>query len=315
MLCEFASGARGTFEASRSIVGPESQMAFDVYGTAGAAGWNLETLNELRLYRVDRRPRLGLHGPCSAATASRRTARSCRAARTGSGSRTSSSIEDEEFCAAVAEERPFEPGFDGALAWVSVQDALLRSAESGRWEDVVSLREARDGADRRHRRRADRAHARRAARARVAGRGGRRGRRRARGDGARGRRRSSACRRDGVDELLARRRRRRGRDLHEHGHARRPDRRRGGAPARRSSARSRCRSTSPRSTARSRRSRRPACRSRSASTGASTRPTRRCATRSRAARSASRTSCGSRAATPRRRRSSTCASPAGSSST
>ena len=48
MLCEFASGARGTFEASRTIVGPESQNAFDVYGTKGALGWNLEQLNELR---------------------------------------------------------------------------------------------------------------------------------------------------------------------------------------------------------------------------------------------------------------------------
>ena len=37
MLCEFASGARGTFEASRTIIGPESQMAFDVYGTQGRA--------------------------------------------------------------------------------------------------------------------------------------------------------------------------------------------------------------------------------------------------------------------------------------
>ena len=52
MLCEFAGGARGTFEASRTIVGPESQMAFDVYGTRGALGWNLEALNELRVYRA-----------------------------------------------------------------------------------------------------------------------------------------------------------------------------------------------------------------------------------------------------------------------
>ena len=53
MLCEFASGARGTFEASRSIVGPESQMAFEVYGTKGALGWNLEKLNELQVYLVE----------------------------------------------------------------------------------------------------------------------------------------------------------------------------------------------------------------------------------------------------------------------
>ena len=53
MLCEFASGARGTFEASRSIVGPESQIAFEVYGTKGALGWNLEKLNELQLYLAE----------------------------------------------------------------------------------------------------------------------------------------------------------------------------------------------------------------------------------------------------------------------
>ena len=50
-------------------------------------------------------------------------------------------IEDYEFCRAVAEGREHAPGFADALEWVSVQDALLRSAESGGWEDVVSLRE------------------------------------------------------------------------------------------------------------------------------------------------------------------------------
>jgi predicted dehydrogenase len=140
MLCEFASGARGSFEASRSIVGPESQMAFDVHGTAGAAGWNLEKLNELELYRAtadrgsgytrvyggERFPPHGAFVPGSA---------------NGIGYEDLVTIEDAAFCAAVAERRSFAPGFDDALAWVSVQAALLRSAESGRWEDVVSLRE------------------------------------------------------------------------------------------------------------------------------------------------------------------------------
>jgi predicted dehydrogenase len=140
MLCEFESGARGSFEASRSIVGPESQMAFDVHGTAGAAGWDLEALNELRLYRAtddrgsgyttvlggERFPPHGTFVPGSA---------------NGIGYEDLVTIEDEAFCAAIAEQRPFAPGFDAALAWVSVQDALLRSAASGGWEDVVSLRE------------------------------------------------------------------------------------------------------------------------------------------------------------------------------
>ncbi len=105
MLCVFASGARGTFEASRTIVGPESQMAFDAYGTRGAVGWNLERLSELRLYRAteDRGSgyttvlggdRFGHHS----------------AFVPGSGNPIGFEdlivIEDHEFCRAVAEGQP-----------------------------------------------------------------------------------------------------------------------------------------------------------------------------------------------------------------
>jgi predicted dehydrogenase len=135
MLCEFASGARGTFEASRSIIGPESQMAFEVYGTKGALGWNLEKLNELQLYLVedelhtgyrtvyggDRFPYHGHFVPGSA---------------NGIGFEDLVVIEDYEFCRAVAEDRAYEPGFAEAVQWVNVQAALLRSASSGAWEVV-----------------------------------------------------------------------------------------------------------------------------------------------------------------------------------
>nr|WP_281381503.1 Gfo/Idh/MocA family oxidoreductase [Conexibacter arvalis] len=139
MLCEFAGGARGTFEASRTLIGPESQMALDAYGTRGALSWNLERLNELQLYRAaddlgtgyttvfggDRFPLHGSFAPGSA---------------NGIGFEDLVAIEDYEFCRSLALERPHRPGFEEALAWVSVQAALLRSAETGRWEDVVSLR-------------------------------------------------------------------------------------------------------------------------------------------------------------------------------
>jgi predicted dehydrogenase len=140
MLCEFASGARGTFECSRAIVGPESQNAFEVYGTKGALAWNLEKLNELQVYLVedeletgyrtvfggDRFPYHGNFVPGSA---------------NGIGFEDLVVIEDYEFCRSVAEGRPHRPGFEEAVEWVSVQAALLRSVKSRRWEPVVSLRE------------------------------------------------------------------------------------------------------------------------------------------------------------------------------
>jgi len=140
MLVEFASRARGTFEASRTIVGPESQMAFDAYGTRGAVSWNLERINELHLYRrTDDRgsgyttvlggDRFGHHGVF------------VPGAGNPIGFEDLVTIEDFEFCSAVVEDRPYEPGFEHALAWAAVQDALLRSVRSGQWEDVRPVAE------------------------------------------------------------------------------------------------------------------------------------------------------------------------------
>ena len=138
MLVEFADGTRGTFEASRTALGPESEMAFDAYGTRGAAGWNFERLNELRLYRAtaDRGSgyttvlggdRFGHHGVFVPGSGN------------SIGFEDLVTIEDHEFCAAVAEDRPFEPGFEQALQWAAVQEALMRSARTGTWETVRPL--------------------------------------------------------------------------------------------------------------------------------------------------------------------------------
>ncbi|MGH2946635.1 MAG: Gfo/Idh/MocA family protein [Solirubrobacteraceae bacterium] len=135
MLCEFAGGARGTFEASRTIVGPESQMAFDVHGTRGALSWNLERMNELQVYLAEDEPHTGYrtvfggerfpyHGHFVPGSAN------------GIGFEDLVVIEDYEFLHSVAEGRAHSPGFADALAFTRVQEALLESCRSGRWEVV-----------------------------------------------------------------------------------------------------------------------------------------------------------------------------------
>ena len=42
-------GPVGTLEASRTIVGPQCGLGFELYGTDGSAVWNFEQMNELRL--------------------------------------------------------------------------------------------------------------------------------------------------------------------------------------------------------------------------------------------------------------------------
>src|SRR5204862_6667542 len=127
-------------EASRTMIGPESQMAFDVYGTKGALGWNLERLNELQLYLAedelhtgyrtvfggDRFPYHGAFVPGSA---------------NAIGFEDLVAIEDYEFLQALARGKQFRPGFEEALDYVAFQAALIRSWESGAWETVAPVAE------------------------------------------------------------------------------------------------------------------------------------------------------------------------------
>ncbi|MGA1053287.1 MAG: Gfo/Idh/MocA family protein [Ilumatobacteraceae bacterium] len=138
----FENGARGTFESSRAIIGPESQMAFDVYGTKGALRWNLETMNELEVFVVDetgRAPRgytkvyagdrYPYHGHFVPGDAH------------AIGYEDLKVIENFEFLSAVSRDEQHRPGFAEAVDYVSFQAAWLRSCETGSWQHVESLRE------------------------------------------------------------------------------------------------------------------------------------------------------------------------------
>ena len=138
MLCTFEGGATGTFEASRTMVGPESQNAFEVYGTKGALAWNLETMNELRYYRLTEDPSSGYttiyggdrfpyHGAFVPGQAN------------SIGFEDLVAIEDHVFLESLAGGARFSPSFREAVDVVSVQQALIDSWTSRRWEPVVDL--------------------------------------------------------------------------------------------------------------------------------------------------------------------------------
>ncbi len=138
-MTRFANGSVGTFESSRCIVGPQSQMAFDIYGTKGALRWNLETMNEMDLFLVDGNnthdgytkvyagDRYPFHGAFVPGDAN------------AIGYEDLKVIECLQFLQAVVSGEQHKPGFSEALAYVSVQDALVRSWGSNSWEDVASV--------------------------------------------------------------------------------------------------------------------------------------------------------------------------------
>ena len=135
-LVEFENGARGAFEASRSIFGPKNQFGFELNGTRGAANWDFERMNELQLYLPgedgmhdgymrlvggDKHP---MHGNFNPGEGS------------GLGYEDMKIIEAHAFLQSVANGKQASPGFAEALAVANVHAAMIRSWESGSWEDV-----------------------------------------------------------------------------------------------------------------------------------------------------------------------------------
>ncbi len=135
-IARFESGAVGTFETSRTMVGPESQNAFEVHGTGGSLAWNLERMNELQVYLADS-PATGYttvfggeaYGHHGAFVPGRANP---------IGFEDLVTIEDHHFATAVAAGAPFDPGFDAAVAYVDVQEALLHSWDTRTWEKVTT---------------------------------------------------------------------------------------------------------------------------------------------------------------------------------
>jgi predicted dehydrogenase len=135
MLCRFKNGATGTFETSRTVVGPESENMFEIYGTKGALKWNHESLNELQYYKKDDHlesgftkilsgDRFDFHGAFVPGQGN------------SLGTEDLICIEDHSFLTAWVEGKEFKPSFKEAVDVVSVQAALIRSWESKRWEMV-----------------------------------------------------------------------------------------------------------------------------------------------------------------------------------
>ncbi|HEV2919091.1 MAG TPA: Gfo/Idh/MocA family oxidoreductase, partial [Actinomycetota bacterium] len=128
-------GAVGTLEASRTIVGPQCGLGFELYGTDGSAAWDFERMNELRLClsrsgphqgytTVLANPHLGdyAHFPPGPGIAM--------------GYDDLKVVEAQKFLAAVAGGARRNATIDDAHAVAEVIAAADASAASGAWQAV-----------------------------------------------------------------------------------------------------------------------------------------------------------------------------------
>jgi predicted dehydrogenase len=137
-LVEFESGLKGTIEASRVIIGPDTRYMFEVNGRGGAVSWTFERMNELEVnlplssgdtgyatvYMGPQHPEFAhfVPGPAIAM-----------------GYNDLKVTEAYLFLQSIVDGVQREPGVREIAAAARVLDAMERSFRSGAWEEVRKL--------------------------------------------------------------------------------------------------------------------------------------------------------------------------------
>ena len=135
--CQFANGALGDFRFSRVATGHRNSPAFDLIGSRGAISFDMERAAEFSVYESQahddddllngfRRVVLGPRHPYFADVVA------FPVAGVGYGYSETYTAQAYEFVRAVAEQRPYTPGFEDGLAIVQICAAVQHSAEHGR---------------------------------------------------------------------------------------------------------------------------------------------------------------------------------------
>jgi predicted dehydrogenase len=137
-IVRFSNGVQGILEACRVINGAKCDMSFEVYGTKGALKWNMEKMNELQFQRRNRKNPAEdgytelLSGPMHPYHKHFNPAWGCAI-----GYDDTKVIEAYNFLKSIAADRQGEPGFRQAYDVAQVQQAIIRSWDSERWEPVT----------------------------------------------------------------------------------------------------------------------------------------------------------------------------------
>lgn len=138
-LVHFASGAHGLLEACRVINGAKCDMAFEIHGTKGAMKWTMERMNELQLqWRNSANPAEDGYLTLLSGPAHPYHHHFNPAWGSNLGYDDLKVIEAYNFLQSVVTGQQAEPGFAEAQAVANVQQAIVRSWESERWEALES---------------------------------------------------------------------------------------------------------------------------------------------------------------------------------
>jgi myo-inositol 2-dehydrogenase/D-chiro-inositol 1-dehydrogenase len=136
-LARFGNGSLGTFEATRYARGHKALYTLEINGEHASIAWDLHDLHRLQYF--DHRDESVVRGWRSVhiTDSDHPYMKHWWVPGLQIGYEHTFIHQAADFLAAAAEKKPAPPTFRDALATDYVTDAVLRSAQSGRWEQVA----------------------------------------------------------------------------------------------------------------------------------------------------------------------------------
>jgi len=135
-LIEFENGAVGSIEASRVCAGRKNFLYIEVNGSEGSIIWNLERLNELKLYTIKDPPEVQAFKTIYVTNEKHPYFKRFWPPNGPIGMVDGFAIGFGEFFKAILEDLEYIPNFyDGAVN-CAIIDAMLQADEEGRWVEV-----------------------------------------------------------------------------------------------------------------------------------------------------------------------------------
>lgn len=138
-LCRFENGASGYLEASRIGTGRKLYLSYEIQGTKGALFFDQERMNELNLYRVTDDPAERGYKRVLAAPQHPDYAAFFGLQGNPLGYNDLKIIEARRLIEAIASGKPWVADFEFGYTVDRVVEAVLVSADEGRWVEVEEI--------------------------------------------------------------------------------------------------------------------------------------------------------------------------------
>ena len=141
-LARFENGALGTFEATRYARGHKALYTFEINGEHASVFWDLHDLHRLQYFEHRDEGRLRGWRSIHVTDGDHPYMKAWWVPGLQIGYEHSFVHQAADFLTALADGKPFEPGFRDALATDFVTAAVLKSAAGGNWETVKRVQAA-----------------------------------------------------------------------------------------------------------------------------------------------------------------------------